>query len=158
MARIEPVVSEKANASTRQLLEAVNKKLGLVPNVIATMANSEAVASGYLGLSQSLATGSLPARLREQIALLVAEANSCDYCLAAHSAMGKRVPEFAAKVVSRHGMVTDQDLQAVRAAGYSDGDIMEIVANITLNILTNYVNLVAGTSIDFPAAPVLSAA
>ncbi|MEX2366535.1 MAG: hypothetical protein WD601_08000 [Pseudohongiellaceae bacterium] len=66
--------------------------------------------------------------------------------------------EFADRIVSKHGMVTDQDVQRVREAGYSDGDIMEIIANITLNILANYVNLVAGTSIDFPVAQALSAA
>ncbi len=181
MTRIEPVVAEKANAEIGQLLDLVNKKLGLVPNVIATMANSEAAAKGYLGFSQALAGGSLSARLREQIALLVAEVNGCNYCLAAHCTLGKGVGlndaeilnarrgnvsdtreqaalEFAMQVLEQRGMIKDGDLQQVRKAGYSDGEIMEIVANITLNILTNYVNLVAGTPIDFPAAPVLNAA
>lgn len=181
MPRIQPVNTDNADAATASLLGAVKKKLGVVPNMIATMANSTAVANAYLGFSESLSSGSLPARLREQIALVVGETNSCGYCVAAHTALGKgaglteaeacdarRVQakdekeqaalEFARKVVSERGWVADEDVQRVRMAGYSDGEVGEIVANVALNIFTNYFNHVAGTEVDFPAAPELAAA
>lgn len=181
MPRIQPVDENSADAATAELLGSVKKKLGTVPNIVATMANSPAVANAYLGFSQSLSTGSLPARLREQIALVVGETNGCDYCVAAHTALGKRAGlseqetcdarravadddkesaalGFARKIVSDRGHVSDADIQQVRQAGYTDGEISEIVANVALNTFTNYFNHVAGTEVDFPAAPDLAAA
>jgi uncharacterized peroxidase-related enzyme len=181
MARINPVNRTAADAATGRLLDGVQKKLGIVPNLIATMANSPAVANAYLGFSQSLSTGTLPARLREQLALVVGETNGCEYCVAAHTTLGKNAGlsegetcdarravaadhkeraalEFARTIVADRGDVSDDDVHAVRQAGYSDGEIGEIVANVALNIFTNYFNHVAGTEVDFPAAPQLSAA
>lgn len=181
MARINPVNRSAADAATGRLLDGVQKKLGIVPNLIATMANSPAVANAYLGFSQSLSTGTLPARLREQLALVVGETNSCEYCVAAHTTLGKGAGlseeetcdarravagndkeraalEFARKIVTDRGNVSDDDVHAVRQAGYSDGEIGEIVANVALNIFTNYFNHVAGTEVDFPVAPQLAAA
>jgi uncharacterized peroxidase-related enzyme len=181
MSRIQPVDQDTADATTTELLGSVKRKLGAVPNIVATMANSPAVATAYLGFSQSLATGSLSPRLREQIALVVGETNGCDYCLAAHTAFGKRAGlseqetcdarravaaditesvalEFARKIVSDRGNVSDGDVQQVRQAGYTDGEIAEIVANVALNLFTNYFNHVAETEVDFPAAPELAAA
>jgi uncharacterized peroxidase-related enzyme len=181
MARINPVNRSAADAATVRLLDGVQKKLGIVPNLIATMANSPAVANAYLGFSQSLSTGTLPARLREQLALVVGETNGCEYCVAAHTALGKGAGlseeetcdarravaadekeraalEFARKIVTDRGNISDDDVQAVRRAGYSDGEIGEIVANVALNIFTNYFNHVAGTEVDFPVAPQLAAA
>lgn len=181
MPRIQPVDQNTTDAATAELLGSVKKKLGMVPNIVATMANSPAVANAYLGFSQSLSTGSLPARLREQIALVVGETNDCGYCVAAHTALGKRAGlseqetcdarravasddkenvalEFARKIVSDRGHVSDVDVQQVRQAGYTDGEIAEIVANVALNIFTNYFNHVAETEVDFPAAPELAAA
>ena len=145
------------------------------------MAHSPAVANAYLGFSQTLATGTLRPRLREQIALVVAEANQCGYCIAAHTALGKaaglteeetraarradsavekeRVAlDFAYQLVQERGIVADADFERVRQAGYTDGEIAEIVANVALNLFTNYFNHVAGTEVDFPAAPELAAA
>jgi uncharacterized peroxidase-related enzyme len=181
MPRIQPADPATADNVTAKLLGAVKKKLGTVPNVIATMANSPAVANAYLGFSQSLSTGLLPAQLREQIALVVGETNGCEYCLAAHTALGKgaglseqetcdaRRAEatddktrsalvFARKIVSDQGKVSDDDVFQIRGAGYTDGEITEIVANVALNIFTNYLNHVAETEVDFPAAPELAAA
>lgn len=181
MPRIQPVNKDNADPATANLLETVKKKLGIVPNIIATMANSTAVANAYLGFSQSLSGGSLPARLREQIALVVGETNNCGYCVAAHTALGKGAGlteaetcdarraqakdekeeaalVFAQKVVSERGWISDEDVQHVRQAGYTDGEIGEIVANVALNIFTNYFNHVAGTEVDFPAAPELTTA
>ena len=179
MARIQPVSKETADSATAQLLDTVKKKMGMVPNLVVTMANSPAVANAYLGFSQQLSTGSLAPRLREQIALAVGEENSCDYCLAAHTALGKGAGlsesetcdarkaeakddaeraalEFAQKIVKDRGIVSDDDIRQVRVAGYTDGEISEIVANVALNIFTNYFNHVAGTEVDFPAAPAMS--
>lgn len=146
MPRIRPVNKDNADAATAELLESVQKKLGKVPNLIATMANSPAVAKAYLGFSQSLSSGKLPARLREQIALVVGETNNCGYCVAAHTALGKGAGlregetcdarraqakdekeraalECARKVVNDRGNVSDDDVQQVRAVGYTDGEI-----------------------------------
>lgn len=175
MARIHQVAPESATGKAKELLDAVQGKLGLVPNLTRAMANSPAVLEGYLGLSGALGKGSLSAKNREQIALAVGQANLCDYCLAAHSAIGKMVgltPEqildsrrgtavdpksdavirFARKVVDERGRVNDTDIADVRAAGLNDGAIAEVVANVALNIFTNYFNHVAETDIDFPRA------
>ena len=180
MTRIRPIDQHTADAGAAELLGDVKKKMGSVPNLIATMANSPAVAKAYLGFSQALSTGTLPPRLREQIALVVGETNDCGYCLAAHTALGKaaglteqetraarrgtspvekeRVAlDFARKLVQDRGVIADADLERVRQAGYTDGEIGEIVANVALNIFTNYFNHVAGTEVDFPAAPSLAA-
>ena len=180
MPRIQPVELETADPATRTLLSSVKKSMGTVPNVIATMARSPAVARAYLAFAQALSGGTLPRRLREQIALVVGEANACGYCVAAHTASGQRAglteeetkearrvasPDgkdqaalaFARKVAEDRGVVADADLERIRRAGYNDGEIAEIVANVALNIFTNYFNHVAGTEVDFPAAPDLAA-
>lgn len=181
MPRLQPVNRDTAPPATAELLAGVQKKMGGVPNIIATMAQSTAVANAYLGFSQALASGSLSARLREQIALVVGEFNGCDYCVSAHTALGKKAGlseqetcdarrataadekeslalQFARQIVSSRGVVADEDFERVRQAGYTDGEIAEIVANVALNIFTNYFNHVAGTEVDFPVAPELAAA
>lgn len=176
MPRIQPVRTETADPKTAELLTGVKKKLGMVPNLVSTMAHSPAVANAYLGFSQALAGGVLSARLREQIALVVGQTNECGYCIAAHCTLGQKAGlsvtdveqarhgkatdektntalVFAHKLVSDRGRVTDAELEQVRHAGFSDGEINEIVANVALNTFTNYFNHVADTEIDFPAAP-----
>jgi uncharacterized peroxidase-related enzyme len=176
MARINPVDSGTATGKTKELLDQVQKKLGFVPNMTRTMAVSSAVLEGYLGLSGALAGGALPPKVREQIALAVSEANGCQYCVSAHSAIGKRLglaeaeltasrdgassdPKaqaalaFARVLVERRGGVTDADLARVREAGWSDAEVAEIVAHVVLNVFTNYFNITAGTEIDFPKIP-----
>lgn len=173
MSRIHQIAPEAAAGKAKELLDAVKAKLGLVPNMTRAMANSPAVLEGYLGLSGALGKGSLTAKNREQIALAVGQANQCEYCLAAHSAIGKMVgltPDqildsrrgtaidpksdavirFARKVVDERGLVSDADVAEVRAAGLDDGGIAEVVANVALNVFTNYFNHVAETVIDFP--------
>lgn len=175
---LDPAV---ATGKSKTLLDAVQKKLGRTPNLMRTLANAPAALEAYLNLSGTLATGALDAKAREQIALTVAEANLCDYCLAAHTAIGGMVglttddiakaraatgsqPKTAAllklarSIVVNRGNVTDQDLAATRAQGVTDGEIVEVVANVALNILTNYVNHVARTVVDFPAVAPASAA
>ena len=181
MSRINPVNRQTADGQTLEILDGVKAKLGMVPNLIATMAQSPAVANAYLGFSQALGEGTLPAKLREQLALVVGEANSCGYCVSAHTAIGKAVglqddtllaarqgvssdPKtqealaFAQKVVRERGHVDDADVDGLRQAGYSEGEIAEIIANVALNLFTNYFNHIAETEIDFPVAPELQEA
>ncbi len=173
MPRLKAIDPIEAEAKAKTLLDGVQKKLGMTPNLMRTMANSSAVLEAYLGFSNSLGKTSLPPKLREQIALTVGEVNRCQYCLAAHSALGKMaglgdeeiadsrrgsspdrkteaVLQFARKVVTERGWVNDDDVASARAAGVNDGEIAEIVAIVALNIFTNYFNHVAGTEVDFP--------
>lgn len=177
MARLTAIDPAKAAGKAKELLDKVQAKLGLTPNMMRTMANSPAVLEAYLGFSTALAGGSLNAKLREQISLAVAESNSCAYCLSAHVAIGKMVGlgddeiissrqsnstdpkvdaalKFAKTIVARRGEVTDDDVNRVRQAGYTEGDIAEIIANVALNTLTNYFNHAAQTEIDFPKVAV----
>lgn len=173
MSRIPPVDPAVAAGKVRELLASVQKGLGATPNLYRVIAQSPSAIEGVLGLTGALARGRLGPRLREQIALTVAEANACDYCLSAHTALGRglKLPEaelalarqarasdprdeaalrFAARVIERRGRVDDADLAEVRRAGFDDGQVVEIVANTVLNVFTNYLNQVAETEIDFP--------
>jgi uncharacterized peroxidase-related enzyme len=179
MSRLKQIAPETAGDRARTLLDAVKGKLGLVPNMTRAMANSPAVLDGYLQFSGALGKGSLSPKVREQLALALAQANGCDYCLAAHSAIGKAVGltaeqvrdsrlgsavepktdallRFAVKVAETRGQVSDADLDEVRAAGFGDGAIAEVVAHVALNVFTNYFNNVARTDVDFPKAPELT--
>ena len=182
MSRIPtPSSIDTAPALAKPLLEAVDKQIGFVPNLFRVVANSPAALEGYLGMSGALAKGRLPAQTRERIALAVAQINGCSYCLSAHSALGRNMAKlsdaemaanrhggsldpkadaavrFAARVVRERGHVSDADVQAVRMAGYDDAQIVEIVQHVALNTWTNYVNLVGGTEVDFPAVQALAA-
>lgn len=175
MSRIAIPTADQSPARSRPLLEAVRKHLGVVPNLMKVLGNSPAALDGYWSLNGALGKGALGAGTGERIALAIAEFNDCSYCLAAHTYLGKNAAKlddaemavnrngtstdpiaaaavrFAVKVAQTRGHVSDADVQAVKHAGYSDGDVMEIVAHVALNILTNYVNKVAQTEIDFPA-------
>ena len=179
MARINPI-NRNGNPKTNGLLNAVEKKMGMLPNIVATMAQSPAVAKAYLDGAGALATGALPAALREQIALTVSEIDQCEYCLAAHNFLGGEAGlsesdrldarhgvasddktnaalAFARRIVENRGHLSDEDVDEVRLAGFSDGEIVEIVANVCMTIFTNYFNHVAGTEVDFPHVPLLVA-
>jgi uncharacterized peroxidase-related enzyme len=181
MSRLKLISPDSATGKAKDLLTAVNAKLGMVPNMTRAMANSPAVLEGYLQLSGSLAHGDLPSKVREQLALAISEVNGCDYCLAAHSAIGKMVGltadqirdsrlgaaidpntdaliRFARKVVETRGRVTSNDLEEVREAGFEDGAIAEVVAHVALNVFTNYFNTVVETELDFPPAATLQQA
>jgi uncharacterized peroxidase-related enzyme len=183
MSRIPtPAAISDAPAASQPLLEAVKKQLGVVPNLFRLVANSPAALQGYLGLSGALGKGALPAATRERIALAVAEINGCDYCLSAHTYLGKNLAKldeaeiaanrngasndpkadaavrFAAKVARERGHVNDEDLRAVKLAGYDDAQVIEIVQHVALNTWTNYINTVAETDIDFPVVTAQKAA
>jgi len=181
MSRIQPVSYEESTGKVKEQLAGVRQKLGMIPNMISTMAQSPAVLEAYLNLSDSLGRGALNAKLREQIALITAEVNGCGYCASAHTAIGKMVGldeasilaarkghssdaradaalQFARTVIVNRGEIADADLQAVKHAGFSDGEIGEIICNVALNIFTNYFNQIAGTEIDFPRVQLGTAA
>jgi uncharacterized peroxidase-related enzyme len=174
MNRIAIPTASQTPAASQPLLDAVNKQLGVVPNLMKVIGNSPAALEGYLSLNGALGKGLLGARTGERIALAIAEFNACSYCLSAHTYLGKNLAKlddaeisanrqgtstdakaaaavhFATRVAHERGHVADADIRAVKAAGYSDAETMEIVLHVALNILTNYVNEVAQTEIDFP--------
>ncbi len=182
MSRINtPATVADAPAAAQPLLNEVKQSLGSVPNLFRIVANSPAALEGYLRLNGALAKGALDAATRERIALAVAELNGCDYCLAAHSYVGKNVAKlsgaeieanrrggstdakadaavkFAVEIVRQRGGVGEASIAAVRDAGFSDAEIVEIIAHVALNTLTNYVNEVLVTAVDFPPANRLAA-
>jgi uncharacterized peroxidase-related enzyme len=165
-----PLVGDDA-APTRATLAGIRAKLGMVPNLARVLAHSPAALNGWLGLAGALSGGVLPARLRESIALAVAAGNGCEYCLSAHAALGARAglteaeidaavaggaadaKEAAALAFARAVLAGGDDasaLAALRAAGWDDAAAVEIIAHVALNLLTNRINTVAGTPVDFP--------
>jgi uncharacterized peroxidase-related enzyme len=183
MSRIPtPATIEAAPRTAQPLLEAVRKQLGTVPNMFRVIANSPASLEGYLGMSGALAKGTLPAATRERIALAIAEVNGCSYCLSAHTYIGKTLAKldeaeiatnrggasndpkadaavrFAVKIARAHGHVGEDDLRAVKLAGYDDAQMIEIVQHVALNTWTNYFNEVVKTDIDFPKVAARDAA
>ena len=177
-----PSVVENAPAASQENLAAVKKQLGSVPNMFRLIAQSPAALQGYLGLSAALGNGSLKPQTRERIALAVAEINGCSYCLSAHTYLARNLAKlddieiatnrgggstdikadaavrFAAKIANARGHVSDADLHAVKSAGYSEAEVIEIVLHVALNTWTNYINEVGQTEIDFPVVNAKQAA
>lgn len=173
MSRLAVPTYEAAPAASRPLLDAVNAQLGVIPNVFRLVGLSPAALEGFLGLSAALGK-TLDVKTRNRIAIATAAANGCDYCMSAHSYLGTNLAKldeaemaanrtghsndakadaavvFAHKVATAKGKISDADLAAVKLAGFSDAQIVEIVANVAINVLTNFVNNVADTPIDFP--------
>ncbi len=173
MTRITAIDPAAATGRSRELLDAVRKALGITPNMMRTMAHSPAVLEGYLNFNKALSHGVLGPGFREQIAVAVAQANGCDYCLSAHATFGKAAgltPEeigaartgaaadkkaeaglkFALEVVRQRGHVSDGDLDSLRRAGYCNAEIAEVIAHVAINVFTNYLNVIAQTEVDFP--------
>lgn len=181
MSRLTIPAREDAPAKSQPLLDAVEKQLGVVPNLFRLVGNSPAALEGYLGLNGALGR-TLDAKTRERIALAIAQANGCDYCLSAHSYLGLNLAKideaeialnraghsgdakadaavvFARKVLDTRGKVSDADIAAVRLAGFTEAQLIEITATVALNVLTNYINNVADTDIDFPVVLAAQAA
>jgi uncharacterized peroxidase-related enzyme len=168
MTRITSLAIDKASPAAQLLLQGAKAKLGMVPNLFSTLAHSPAALSGYLQLNDALQQGALGAAEREIVSLVTAQFNRCGYCLSAHTLMGKgaglsadaiasarqgkgtAVAELTQRVLSTRGQISDAELAAARAAGLSDAQIVDVVASVALNVLTNYFNNVAATEIDFP--------
>lgn len=176
MSRLPLIQPEQANPQQAGLFAAAKSKLGKVPNLLRAMASSPAALRGYLDFSGAIGAGEgLSAEEREVIALTVGQANECEYCLAAHSTIGKMVglsPEaieaarradglddqnravarFAKAVLESRGRVSDAEFEAFRNAGFGEAATAEVVANVALNVYTNYFNNLVGTEVDFPPA------
>ena len=173
MSRIAIPARQEAPARSQPLLDGVSKTLGSVPNLFRLLALSPAALEGFLGLSSALAK-TLDVKTRERIAIAVANANGCDYCLSAHTYLGLNLAKitvedaeasregsstdpkaaaavrFAVRILATRGGVSDADLAEVRRAGYGDAEIVEIVGVVAENVMTNFLNRVAETDIDFP--------
>lgn len=174
MSRLNIPTVDTAPDASKPLFAAVKKQLGVVPNLMKVVGNSPTALEGYLSLNGALSKGKLDAKLRESIALAIAEFNGCNYCLSAHDYLARNVAKmspgeidaarigfsdnyqdsaalhFARRVAESRGRVLDADLATLRAAGFDEGGVIEIVVTVALNVLTNYVNNVAHTDIDFP--------
>ncbi len=163
-----------AAGPSRVLLDQIHGAFGTVPNMFRAVAHSPAALQSMWGAFGALGSGTIPARLGEQIAVAVADRNACEYCLAAHTALGRKAGasademaraqmgesadpataaalRFALKLVNERGQVSAADVQAVRAAGFDDGQIVEILAHVALNLYTNYINVALAVPVDFPA-------
>lgn len=181
MSRFTAVTQDTANAEQKTLLDAIQGKLGMVPNILKVLAHSPDALKAFLGLHGIAGSGSLDPRTRERIALVVAQGNSCEYCVSAHTALGRKAglsgdeiaanrsgtsqdAKAAAAVVfaqvlnTNLGEVTQAEFDAVREAGYSDAEIMEIIAHVGMNILTNLIGKATRIDIDFPKVSLQSQA
>lgn len=173
MSRITTITNETANAEQKKLLDAIQSQLGMVPNFLKVFANSPAALRAFLGLHGIASEGSLEPRTRERIALALAQQNACEYCLSAHTAIGKKAGlngeeitanragssqdakaaiavKLARSLAEHTGEITTAELIEARAAGYSDADIVEIITHVGLNILTNMLGKASRLDIDFP--------
>jgi uncharacterized peroxidase-related enzyme len=181
MSRINVVTNETANAEQKALLDAVQSQLGMVPNFLKVFANSPAALAAFLGLYGVAGAGSLDPQTRERIALALAQQNSCEYCLSAHTAIGRKAGlsgaeieanragssqdakaavavQFARSLAEHNGEVTTAEIMEVRNAGYSDADIVEIITHVGMNILTNILGKASRVEIDFPKVELKRAA
>lgn len=175
MNRIPLIDRASAPASVAGTLDAIHGAFGATPNMFRTVAQSPAALNALWGFFGALGSGgSIDAQLGEKIAVAVANRNDCHYCLAAHTALGRKAGAsaaemgaaqtgqsddprtaaalaFALKLVEARGQVTEAEVQALRSAGFSDGQVVEIVAHVALSLFTNYVNVAFAVPVDFPS-------
>lgn len=173
MQRIQSLPLDTNDETVGRLFEAIRQKMGGVPNILRTMAQSPAALEAYLGFSDAIGNGRFTAAQRELAALAVAGENSCDYCASAHSAIGKMagldqsdmqqvivggdldgsdgaVVTLTRKIVSQRGVLSDADIETFYSAGFDQSHLVELIAVTALNMFTNYFNHIAATEIDFP--------
>ena len=181
MSRVPLIDANITTPDRKALLEQIHGAFGATPNMFRAVANSPAALKSMWGAFGALGEGVIPAKLGEQIAVAVADRNGCEYCLAAHTALGRKAGasaeemsaaqggnaadpktaaalRFALKLVEARSQVGDADVQAVRAAGFGDQEIVEILAHVALNLFTNYVNVAFAVPVDFPAVKLRRAA
>ncbi len=173
MARIAVIDPNSATGEAKALLDAVQASLGVIPNFIRVLANSPAALNAFLGIHHIASAGLLDPKTRERIALAVAEQKACQYCVSAHTAIGRKAGldnqemlanrvghssdakaeaalAFARALVEHAGQVSKAEFDAVRAAGHSDGEIVEIITHVAMNIFTNLLGKSTQIDIDFP--------
>jgi len=172
MARVAVIDPRTATRETKQLLDAVQDGLGMIPNFIRVLANSPAALNAFLGIHGIAGAGALDPQTRERIALAVAQQNACQYCVSAHTAIGRKVGldsqemranrlgrssdtkaeaalTFARALVEHAGEVSGFEFDAVRGAGHSDAEIIEIITHVAMNIFTNLLGKATQVEIDF---------
>lgn len=176
MSRITPTNLDESAPSIQNVLKTVRRKIGFVPNFYGVIAKSHATMKAYRSISDALSAGRLSPKLRERLAIAVAQANNCDYCLSVHTQIGAMLGltpseleesrsgraqdpadaaalSLAMAVLNKQGQVSDADMMTARTAGLTDEDILEIVANVIFNLFSNYLNHVMQPAIDFPLVP-----
>ncbi|HEY1066342.1 MAG TPA: carboxymuconolactone decarboxylase family protein [Pirellulales bacterium] len=181
MTRLKQVAPEAAVGQTKEMLDRVTKMIGRTPNMHQVLATSPVALTAYLQLGGTVSHGKLTARDREQISLAISEANGCEYCLSAHSTIGKMVGltgeqirdarqgtaidrrteallRFARQVLDNRGRVSDAELTAFREVGFDDEAVLEVITNVVLNVFTNFTNNAAQTEVDWPHAEKLAVA
>ncbi len=181
MSRVQLIDFANTTANRQALLEQVHKAFGATPNMFKAVANSPAALKSMWGVFGALGSGVLGAKLGEKIAVAIAEKNRCEYCLAAHTVLGKAAGisaeemsaaqagnstdpktaaalEFALKVVSNRAQISIEDVAELRNVGFDDEHIVEILAHVALNIFTNYVNVAFDVPVDFPKVALNAAA
>jgi len=174
MTRIALVTPADATGERQQLLAQIQGAFGATPNMFKAVANSTAALKSMWGAFGALGGGVIDAKLGEQIAVAIADRNECDYCLAAHTALGRKAGasaeemsaaqagrssdpktaaalRFASAVVDNRAQIGDEDVAALRDAGFDDEAIVEIMAHVALNLFTNYVNVAFKVPVDFPS-------
>ena len=173
MSRVPLIDPAAADARIAPALRKIDGAFGTVPNMFRAVANSPAALQSMWGAFGAFSTGSLGPALTEQIAVAVAERNRCRYCLAAHTALGAKAGldqgslaaaqqghaveprtqallEFAIALVEQRGEIDLESVRSLRAHGWSDEQIVETIAQVALNLFTNYVNIALDVPVDFP--------
>jgi uncharacterized peroxidase-related enzyme len=181
MSRIHVIDPNTAVGESKTLLDAVQTKLGITPNFLKVLANSPAALAAFLGLHSIAGTGELDLPTRERIAVALAEQNSCEYCLSAHSAIGRKAGlsseeiaanrdgashdakaaiavAFARSLMEHKGEVSNSELDEMRRAGYGDAEIVEIIVHVGMNFMTNVIGKASRVEIDFPKVELKTAA
>jgi len=181
MSQIDALNIGTAPVASQPLLEAVQAKMGKVPNLLGTLAHAPAGLQSYLSLSEALSGGHFTGSEREIIALAIGQVNQCDYCLAAHTMIGgmngldaesmlkarsggladaklEALASLAREITTTQGRPSKTSLDTFRSSGWTDAHVIELIAHVAFNTLTNYANHIAETEVDFPAAPQLQGA
>ncbi|MDP9172296.1 MAG: carboxymuconolactone decarboxylase family protein [Planctomycetota bacterium] len=176
MPRLKKLEKSQGAEKAQQIMADLEGKKMLL-NIFRSMANSPAALDGFLKFSGALREGKLDGKAREAIALAVGQVNKCEYCLSAHTMLGKNagldetavrdarlgkssdkklhaMVTLAKKLAAEQGRISDAEISAARAAGLDDAEITEVVANVALNIYTNYFNNMNQTEVDLPKVPV----
>lgn len=169
MSRIHAISLDTATDATRPVLEGVKKKIGFLPNLFSTLAKAPVALDTYVQASAILGKTSLSAQQKEAVYLATSQVNGCDYCLAAHTLFAGKAglsaedivaarhgelnayAALARQLVETRGHLNDEQIAAARAAGIDDVKIIEVIALVAVQTLTNYLNNTALTDIDFPA-------
>ncbi len=179
MSRVPLIDPAQTDGSVRTSLDRIGNAFGTVPNMFRAVANSPAALQSMWGAFGAFSTGALGPALSEQLAVAVADRNGCRYCLAAHTALGlgagvseqgmrdaqsvraddprvRALLAFAVDLVDRRGAVDADDVQRLRDHGWSDREIVEAIAQVALNLFTNYINIALDVPVDFPAVALTS--